>query len=571
MNADPHRSRLLRLPLAGALCLFAAAQASAVAITGLEVGHVGSASATATWVVDDPAAIPSGQLFLDAGMTQPVSAPVVWEWQPLPELGLPELPGDYDQRAAARRVRAAMRQRGRVLARVSGLAPATTYHLRALALDPATGAVAAAAGPVAFRTAAATRLITESRQLLVTVESLPPEGVEGALVRVHAAGSPYPLFATLLDDAGTAVAVADLTALLDADGVTQRAPVGGLALTISLPDLPIDPLDAVVTYDGSFVVAAHTPVLFAGAQEVARFQFDPIPTQRRGVPFTITIRAVDAGGRLVTGFNERVTLGASRPLALGGGTTPAFTGGMLVGHTVRIDQTGIYALKAEDAAGRIGFSNPFSVLQLYRTLTLAADPPEGGLVMGAGEHVDGSTAAILAVAASGYLFVRWEGEGVADPASAATTVLMTADRALAAIFQSESVLTYAQWLSRHFGAAADDPAVAGLDRDPDGDGVVNLLEYAFGRSPTMPEDAYRMPRVRLDADGQVFLHYYRRAGQRSLGYQIQVKHHLAEAAWRVLTPAPGTVTVLPEEDGIEEVMVLVPAGEGSFLRVLVTK
>ena len=48
------------------------------------------------------------------------------------------------------------------------------------------------------------------------------------------------------------------------------------------------------------------------------------------------------------------------------------------------------------------------------------------------------------------------------------------------------------WRSAHFGANAGNPAIAGDAADPDGDKIINILEYAFGSDPSLP-DARRRP------------------------------------------------------------------------------
>ena len=54
-----------------------------------------------------------------------------------------------------------------------------------------------------------------------------------------------------------------------------------------------------------------------------------------------------------------------------------------------------------------------------------------------------------------------------------------------------AVGSVARWQAEWFNAAElDDPAVSGLTADPDGDGLVNLIEYAFG---TIPLDGSRSP------------------------------------------------------------------------------
>src|SRR5690606_25306501 len=39
------------------------------------------------------------------------------------------------------------------------------------------------------------------------------------------------------------------------------------------------------------------------------------------------------------------------------------------------------------------------------------------------------------------------------------------------------------WRAVFFGESSDDPAIAGDQADPDGDGLVNLVEYALGLDP----------------------------------------------------------------------------------------
>lgn len=51
---------------------------------------------------------------------------------------------------------------------------------------------------------------------------------------------------------------------------------------------------------------------------------------------------------------------------------------------------------------------------------------------------------------------------------------------------------YDAWRFGNFtGAELDDPAVAGNEADPDGDGICNLLEYAFALEPKLPDAAGR--------------------------------------------------------------------------------
>jgi len=45
------------------------------------------------------------------------------------------------------------------------------------------------------------------------------------------------------------------------------------------------------------------------------------------------------------------------------------------------------------------------------------------------------------------------------------------------------------WRAANFGNDVDNPIVAGDDADPDFDGLVNLVEYAFGLDPKVPDRA----------------------------------------------------------------------------------
>jgi hypothetical protein len=46
---------------------------------------------------------------------------------------------------------------------------------------------------------------------------------------------------------------------------------------------------------------------------------------------------------------------------------------------------------------------------------------------------------------------------------------------------------YVVWKSSHFGTDTNNPSVAGDEADPDGDGIPNILEYAFGTDPNVAD------------------------------------------------------------------------------------
>ncbi len=69
-----------------------------------------------------------------------------------------------------------------------------------------------------------------------------------------------------------------------------------------------------------------------------------------------------------------------------------------------------------------------------RMLTLKASPEEGGMVTGAGEYDDGTTASIEAVANGGYTFQKWSD----NDTNAKRTVVMNSDIELTALFQADA-------------------------------------------------------------------------------------------------------------------------------------
>lgn len=63
----------------------------------------------------------------------------------------------------------------------------------------------------------------------------------------------------------------------------------------------------------------------------------------------------------------------------------------------------------------------------------------GGGAFGQGTFADGTLAPIAADPANGYEFVGWKGEGITDPSSFSTTVLMTESRTVTAVFEKPKV------------------------------------------------------------------------------------------------------------------------------------
>jgi len=71
-------------------------------------------------------------------------------------------------------------------------------------------------------------------------------------------------------------------------------------------------------------------------------------------------------------------------------------------------------------------------------LALNSFPSEGGETNGTGQFAEGQQVPITAIPNSGYHFLRWQGKGINDANASSTTVDLTTDRSLVAIFEKTS-------------------------------------------------------------------------------------------------------------------------------------
>lgn len=152
------------------------------------------------------------------------------------------------------------------------------------------------------------------------------------------------------------VNLTDLTTLNVTTGNFSNGVLAAQTLTITQARS-----DNQLTARGSLPEKSGTSNLFnVVAAALDHFALDTIPDQAAGVPFTITLRARDAYGNLVTGYSGTVTIsdltGTIAPVSSG-----AFIGGVR-NESVTITQTRTANRISVSGGGKVGNSNNFNVI-----------------------------------------------------------------------------------------------------------------------------------------------------------------------------------------------------------------
>lgn len=115
-----------------------------------------------------------------------------------------------------------------------------------------------------------------------------------------------------------------------------------------------------------------------------------------------------------------------------------------------------------------------------------------------------------------------------------------------------------------------DDVISGTDADPDGDGVTNWLEYAFGGSPYVADASKILPTIRMQ--GNAILYQYRRW---RLPAEVQTTVYVPECSsdleeWNVMESDVVETSLMDNGDGTETVGILVASTDStdaSYFRI----
>lgn len=132
---------------------------------------------------------------------------------------------------------------------------------------------------------------------------------------------------------------------------------------------------------------------------------------------------------------------------------------------------------------------------------------------------------------------------------------------------------FVSWRQSHFSTAdLNDPSVSGLEADPSGNGIPNLMSYALNRDPHAGDrkDLPQPGKVELEGQQYLTLTYTRPAGAQDVAYEVEVSGDMVnwQSGSRNLVP----VSVISH--GATEVVIVrdaIPLGNGAnrFMRLRV--
>lgn len=129
------------------------------------------------------------------------------------------------------------------------------------------------------------------------------------------------------------------------------------------------------------------------------------------------------------------------------------------------------------------------------------------------------------------------------------------------------------WQEANFGAQWSNPAIAGPTADPDGDGITNMLERAFGGNPNVA-DISILPQNDPDTAQPPITILFRKATEATdLVLTLQESLDLSSGSWTPSAVTPENPQLINVDNGVETYRFIAPAGSDprKFLRIQVVQ
>lgn len=227
---------------------------------------------------------------------------------------------------------------------------------------------------------------------------------------------------------------------------------------------------------------------------------------------------------------------------------------------VRIENNGTHSVTIADAI-RWSRLEPIEPEYLITAQIEGQGRIEGLPENGIAGH--GAMLQLQAVGENGDIFSHWNGKnawGTENP----LTLQVGSDLEIGAVFVS----AWEQWIEENFTESGQaDPSFIAPDADPFGQGISNLLNFAFGLDPRQP-DRTLLPAVTINATG-IVLTFRRLQINPDLDYIIEYSSDLN--SWSSDPQLIEEISATPNGDGAETVTVHVSAdgNQRLFVRLLV--
>ncbi len=223
---------------------------------------------------------------------------------------------------------------------------------------------------------------------------------------------------------------ATFTATVRAVAPGAGTPTGVVTFTVDGVDFPVALVNGVATYStGSLSVGEHgVSATYGGDGNFLPSESQPVT--QSVVALTLAMHTVGQGAVTVDPQQDVYTYGTAVTLTAqpaAGWTLAGWSGAFFA--QANLVPNPITLTIAENTSVTATFE------ALTYTLSLAADPPQGGTVSGAGVYTHGAQAEASAAPAPGWLFVEWRENGARVSGDALYQFAMTGDRALTAHFR----------------------------------------------------------------------------------------------------------------------------------------